>query len=423
MKSKLVNSVLLIIVITTMISSCTGNSGIATNIPAVTLAVQPTPIDPTHLPDSSGSVEQVCIPPTVAFAYPVDLPPVLPLEKEPLVIPSGKWKSIANLPVPEQGIGKLLIRSNNEIWLTYPVRDGAWQYHADSETWKQYSLIQGTNVVIYDLFLTPKNDLWGIGYEQGNGAEGSGSLFLSRYIPEPDEFQFSQVGGEIFKTYNVTMMKQDQEGVVWMMAQIKGQQFPDLLTEGKPVTLFSLDLATEKVRQFQDFPWPGRFELGPDKSIWTLVDDPEPVLQQFNPTTNEILKYSGFPPTSSGIDKASNVSFLYFDRLNHLWLDDRGWLDLSDPNKPVWNQVIRSSAFLIDRGEANSRYVWIRPSEMYQTIDGMYWFGSFYGLVSLNPENGEWCKFTNGTGPFAEDNNHNLWIGVFGRLYKYTILP
>lgn len=426
MKKQSAYSLLLIGLLLVSFNSCLSNPDTPLVAPTSTPTIKF--VANISMPLSSGknSGDQFCIPPVASIAYPVDLPPKLPLKAEAAIPPSGGWQSVADLPVAGQPIGKIVARTNNEIWIAYlPQSGGLWQYRLDSNQWKGYSSIGGTNVFIYDIFLTPKDDLWGLGYVMPKGTYIASRFFLSKYDRSSDQFQFSPIGAEIFDTYNVDVIKQDSRGVIWLMAQKKDQQFPGSLFGGRPFMLFSIDLSAQRVKQYQEFPWPGNFEISNDGSLWMIVDDNGPVLhlQQFIPTTNEIRNYWNFPPAISGVKKASDVTLLYFDRLGHLWLDDRGWVDFSDPQQPVWYQMIRSPAFLIDRGEVDSRYVWIRPSEMYQSTDGMYWFGSFYGLVSLNPKSGEWCKFTNGTSPFAEDNNHNLWIGVFGRLYKYTIAP
>jgi hypothetical protein len=90
----------------------------------------------------------------------------------------------------------------------------------------------------------------------------------------------------------------------------------------------------------------------------------------------------------------------------------------------MWHKVVRSPVFISDSSSPENQYGWSSPNQIYQSSDGMYWFSdSNVGLVNLNPANGKWCKFTTGYSPISEDNQGNLWIAVFGKLYKYHITP
>lgn len=114
---------------------------------------------------------------------------------------------------------------------------------------------------------------------------------------------------------------------------------------------------------------------------------------------------------------------LYVDRMGRLWVDDRGWLDFSNPNNPQWHKVVRSPVFLSDAISPENQYGWSRPYQMFQSSDGAYWFSDAnVGMVRLNPRTGEWCKFTTGDSSITEDKQGNLWIAVFGKLYKLGFL-
>ena len=60
------------------------------------------------------------------------------------------------------------------------------------------------------------------------------------------------------------------------------------------------------------------------------------------------------------------------------------------------------------------------PNSMYQSSNGWYWFKGA-GIVRLDLEQGSWCLITTGRSDVVEDNDKNLWIAVFGHLYKYPL--
>ncbi|MEW6029777.1 MAG: hypothetical protein ACOYZ8_00515 [Chloroflexota bacterium] len=405
-------------------NACAGNSNMVSSTKTPSLP------EAASVPESQSLTQQECIPPIATLAYRPDLPPVLSEDETP-IFPSGEWQYVADLPVTDESIEELVARSSDEIWALFTHRGGLWRYRPSSGEWKEYTSIDKFENIIPIIMLTPSltehNELWGVGYfykESSIEREIPRSFFFSRYNEETDQFEFVQNDEEILMGYNISYLsiRQDQNGIFWLMAQKKDQQFPDLLIDGQPFTLFSFDPFTGKIESHGEFPYSAKyFQIARNGSIWMLVDDEEKLfLQQYLPSTNETRIYRDLPPTVSETNRY--VGMMYFDRHDNLWIEDRGWVDFSDSDKPVWYQVIRSSVFLTDRAEGETRIVWARPNQMYESSNGLYWFGSFYGLVRLDPESGEWCKFTNGRSPFAEDNQQNIWIAVFGRLYRYSLL-
>ena len=146
----------------------------------------------------------------------------------------------------------------------------------------------------------------------------------------------------------------------------------------------------------------------------------------YSPTTEDVQQYLGLPL----FDKSTAVSVLFFDRNGRLWIDNKGWLDFTNPAKPIWYEIIPSPVFLTNDGWFDirigdgqiSKYGWLVPSEISQSTNGWFWFTT--GRDDwLNPKKGEWCLFTTGSSPVVEDNDRNLWIVVFDKLYKFQLEP
>ena len=104
-----------------------------------------------------------------------------------------------------------------------------------------------------------------------------------------------------------------------------------------------------------------------------------------------------------------------------LWVEDRGFFEFPGEDNPIWHKVIRSPVFISDDVRPELQYAWTRPYETFQSSDGSYWFTAPVGIVHLSPESGEWCLFTTEESPVVEDENRNLWIVAFGKLYRLTL--
>ena len=115
--------------------------------------------------------------------------------------------------------------------------------------------------------------------------------------------------------------------------------------------------------------------------------------------------------------------FLYLDKDNNLWVSDKYWVKVS-PKGEMDNskfKVIRSPVFIISDGLPDDKYMWLRPSKMFQSSDGKYWFISMAGTVELDKASEEWCLFTNGSSKVVEDDDKNVWIIIENTLYKKKI--
>jgi hypothetical protein len=208
--------------------------------------------------------------------------------------------------------------------------------------------------------------------------------------------------------------------VFWMSAQDRDEQNRSVIVSFNSTSL-------QAVRQLpapQDSYW-GDIAIAPDGAVW-IADWGAGQLVRYDPTTGQATPYVGNFWTRQDFSQEAfegSIGNLYFDRSGRLWIQDRGWLDFTTRGQPMWYQVVRSPVFIDDQVHPESQYGWYRPSTTYQSSNGFFWFGYPAGMVRLDPESGEWCRFTTASGPIAEDEDHNLWIAVFNKLYKYSLEP
>lgn len=406
-----------------ILSTCNNDNSIMyTEPPTKTATVS---VADTQLPNQSE-----CIPPVVTLAYEYNVPPAYGEEEAP-IYPGGKWRYVDDLPVLDEDVEEIVAWGDDEIWVEFSHRGGLWKYQPSSGNWKVYSSIgEFENIPPHILRsfpnVTNNNDLWAIGYvryDQIGEVTIPSNFFFNKYNEKTDRFEFVRSDENLVDSYSFykSNIKQDPDGVFWIMAQKENIESPGTIVSGRPFTLISFQPATGEVTEHGEFPYYSYFVIAPNGDLWILVEnhDEKLYLQQFIPESNEIIDHPDLPPFDE--KHIFNIGALYFDRNNRLWMGDRGWIDFSEPEKPSWFEMIRSPVFITDRAEGLSRYAWVHPYRMYESSDGLYWFESYFGLVRLNPQSGEWCKFTNARSPFAEDSHQNLWIAVFGRLYKYPL--
>jgi len=350
---------------------------------------------------SPGSVDR-CIPSLFTYEFPVGTTPN-PEKTTRKIYPTEKWQFVADLP--QKGRGHYIItRSPDEIWIG-GLTDRIFRYSADRKEWRIYSTINGYEMIPTSLVLTPAGTLWGIG-TTGN-PENYQELprqqipFLSRYNDKTDQFEFVRGEFDILDGYYHAeyplMIATDRDGVLWM-------NISDL---ERQIHLYSIELEKKEVKKHIDSKENSGFSgiaTIDDANIW-LSDTFGERLFRYNAKTKEIQPYRGIPWLSDDLLNEDQKGFgsLYIDKANRLWVEDRGWLDISNPEKPLWHKIIRSPVFIAENSHMESDYLWLRPYDIYESSNGLFWFSSNAGMVRLDPQKGEWCLFTTDGGSITED--------------------
>jgi streptogramin lyase len=361
-----------------------------------------------------------CIPPLFDVAFPVMMQ--TPGAVTPRQIPpQGNWQSQDALPFPQDELSYLGSRpKQHELWFMIPKSHKVYRYFIDKKQWKSYEKI-GTELTVPDrLFVASDGTVWGAGIQVTDNIDYKQPRPLfSRFNDATDQFEFVPDNSEFLQIPQIRLVSnivEDQSGLLWFFIEGESKQI-----------LYSFDVKTQQAQQHYSMGTGGHNALGigPDGSVW-FMDVFTNQLIQYEPLSQETRIYQGTPGPADTLDPGelafdlAGANYIYFDRSGRLWLANFGWLDFSNNNSPVWNRVIESPVFISEGRHPAIEYGYSYQSSMYQSSNGWYWFKGA-GIVRLDLEQGSWCLMTTDSSDVVEDNDHNLWIAVFGHLYKYPL--
>lgn len=357
-----------------------------------------------------------CVPPPVkvAFPYLVFQEPgdALPAD----VLPPSEWEpqlsdDQSKRLHPFSSVDSIAARSSDEIWLL--TSQDLVRYQPSTHELITYTVKVSEEGIFLPslLFLGKDGTLWGrdhFGLSTSNRFCG----VLSRYDAKNDRFEpVLDKDGILKDAPGSTRITEDAQGMLWLVIDN---------------VVFSFDPATHQAKRALDEQQGYRFHNlvgAPDGTIWlsaTPVGQPQSVevVIRYDPRTGD-LEYHGPPPEAEdnfGLD-------LYLDRTGRLWVDDYGWREVPSTGEPVWYRIIRSPVFITRIRGGEFTYSWVRPHEIYESSNGLFWFSSSAGLVKLDFQSGEWCLVTTLSSPVTEDDAHNLWVAGNGQIYKYHLQP
>jgi streptogramin lyase len=339
---------------------------------------------------------------------------------------------LASLPESLGGYIPGVVTRSEEVWIDAGFdTKKVFRYHTDSRRWQTYNSIDGIAAMPEALFVSRDGTLWGIGVDTFGPEFAPRLPLLSRYDEKNDRFEFIiDVDGilvGIGLLRNLLPISEDQTGLLWFF----GSRYGDDGLGDDSVGLYSFDPATLKAEKRislpRGYPYTGPV-AGPDGMIWYYNGSGERgKLFTYSPITREVQPYYGIP----SFERIGSPISLFFDQDGRLWADNKGWLYFADPENPIWYEIIPSTAFLTDQGAfrtddvegPRSRYGFTPPIHISQSSNGWMWFTTLDGTIRLDLENEEWCLFTTGSSPVVEDDEGNVWISVFDKLYKYQLEP
>lgn len=371
-----------------------------------------------------------CIPPPVTWEFPEGLQSDQAFLDEKIP-PSGGWKTETSLPTDDTPYD--LVVHNDDIWVL--MYEKLFRYHTVTRTWDEFTTIGDLDTAPLNLYQARDGTLWAIGFGTYEDLDILRARpFLARYNDATGHFELVQDRDQMLTSamflIDITEPANSSDGEMWILVNesVAEEQRSYKLFSFNPARLQVTEhFAKEAPYRMAEYPQTtySAIAMGPDGKIW-MADVGLEQLVYYDPVSGEHIAYDGH---TSGILRWMSsealigyIHGLYVDRVGRLWLDDRGWIDFSNPRNPSWHTVVRSPVFISDSVSPENQYAWSRPSQIYQSSDEMYWFADAnVGMVRLNPETGEWCKFTTGFSPIAEDSQGNLWIAVYGKLYRYQL--
>jgi hypothetical protein len=332
------------------------------------------------------------------------------------VLPAGDWKIDSIIPVtaPDR-VDNLVTRRGNEVWMIVEKDDETWvyRYRTDTHQWTAYTSIDKQPVVPDELIVAPDGTLWGIDWinQKWHLVDYGAFPMLSRYDDAADEFRFVKVPDGILRTFSSPrfppMVQIDKSGTLWMILN-KGANSPG--------GLYSYDPGNEKMTHHlpdTDLSGWGSLAIAPNQDVWIFDPTIGVKLIDYHPSTGQ-YNNTFMNLTDRNIKNWSGD--LFFDRTGKLWSGIDGWIDFSNPNDPVINSSSLPFSTMFSDGDGD--WTWGRPSAMFQSSNGWYWF-SFIdaGTVRLDARTGQWCKFTSAFSFVIEDPQGNIRIVADGKLY------
>ncbi|MHC1781888.1 MAG: hypothetical protein AB9891_03810 [Anaerolineaceae bacterium] len=357
------------------------------------------------------SRNDACIPPAVSYLIPqkpMDLDSVG--EKKEIIYPSGDWQQVQELPGEfiYAGYPKLVINlQKNEIWLVgfdpQKHSKALLRFKIDTNEWQVFDSSNSRLQIFPDqIFIDQKGVLWGVNRPE------NGKLSAIKFDDEINNFSTFDITGlsKEVKSLDHPLKAEFFLGKLWM-----------ILKTGKQNSLFVVDLDERKITQKRiEFDLASKnFSFDSHGNIWLLG-------QSGGFTVNTLVRYS---PTNNEVEifptklVYGQPTFVYVDREDHVWAGVNEWLDFTNPDAPIHNEIIRSSVFVLEGSHPEFDYMWLPPSNMVQSSDGLYWFEG-NGVIRLDPKNGQWCKVSNYGSQVLEDKSHNLWAVINKKLF---ILP
>lgn len=366
--------------------------------------------------DNSGDE---CIP----SLYDVAVPIVTPQVKNDIItprkiLPKGDWQSQGSLPFSQDESGYILYMrpKHNELLFTGKF-DDIYFYSIDKGQWETYQ--KPDNWMLGRLFLANDGTIWGPVLQiKNNGIAEKSHPLLSQFNDATGQFEYVEDVSGFLKVPQVRIISnivEDQSGLLWFFVESDNN------------TLVSFDTKSRKSEEHFSFEIAGGnpdVVIGLDGSIW-FQDFFNEEFVQYIPSTQDTRTYKAFPEQetsvemSPGFDKAN---YIFMDHSGRLWIANYAWLDFSENNSPQWYRVIESPVFLTDQSPFG-QYRMAYQVSTYQSSNGWYWFTGANGIVRLDMEKGTWCLMTTGISKVVEDDDNNLWIAVFGKLYKYPLNP
>lgn len=344
--------------------------------------------------------------------------------------PSGGWLVESTLPFNGH-ITSILTHSSDQIWVL--TEEKLFRYRISTQAWTEFSTIENLKVIPKKLYESRKGVLWGTNLSiKGNLDTKQKIPLFVRYDDATGQFVFVRDRDNFLNSgmslVAITESVNNPSGEMWILVdeETNGNGLIERLISFNPNDLRITKHLMQKASRVISVSPEASFDdiaIPSDGRIW-IADRGLMRLLFYSPPEEKLYTYQIDPGVIDGFSNEDLRGYfnLYVDRMGRLWIDDRGWLDFSEASHPVWHKIVRSPVFITDSSSPENQFVWSRPYQMHHSSDGMYWFSDAnVGLVKLDPKSGQWCKFTTASSPIAEDAQGNLWIAVFGRLYRYRL--
>jgi len=382
-----------------------------------------------------------CIPPYTNLAFPERAGEI---EKQPNTqIPPSDWEYVTDVSKPSEGPTMFAFTvSGYEVWISYQANKTNQKkllsrYDLKKNTWEHYEVPENFTSLPSTLFVSKvTGELWGYYsfysdvYSSFSPAQylKDGTPLLVRYNSSKNRFDPVVDENGILQTPKIIYgeIAEDEDGLFWMFSKERPSD--------ESLTLYSLDPQTLQAKKYDLHinSFPVLYSSSGGK-LW-ITDWSRHRLILYNTRTHKTQYFDSIRtirsvetliPFKEVINQDSSP--LYFDNSNRLWFGYTGWLDISNTEDINWYKVIVPPEFVVYTESIAPFYMMSPPSyqSIYQSSNRWVWFSTIDGVIRLKIgddfRNGEWCKVTNGQSKVIEDQQGNLWMVVFNKIYKYQL--
>ncbi|MBN2115480.1 MAG: hypothetical protein JW730_02855 [Anaerolineales bacterium] len=382
-----------------------------------------------------------CISPITSLAYPIDgYSKSMQIDQTEPLLPWQVEKDIPQpLPLNQLSYNFIepqfvrTVRGETEVWLmsTWGAKDDnsfkhtIYVYQTNSKSWHEVSsIIDEVPAEIVHLYLGTDGTIWASASREIGHAYG-----YSAYAKSTPKFVFGVYDEEKSKFELLDFPERVPLGPIafnndkfWIFERY-GPIY-DVDPRNLQITKY-IDPRTSDLAQSMDLPEhlvssDNALVFMNDESFYFLDDTPKYYTSQdvtlfhFIPEKNTLEAI----PSINRLEGGPPYTDLFADRSGNLWVSDFGWMDKTGE----WYQLIRSPVFISTKVEATP-ILWEHPQIVLESSNGLLWFRSTNGMVSLDPQKGEWCWFTTYQSNIVEDSDQNLWMIADNKLYKYPLNP
>lgn len=331
--------------------------------------------------------------------------------KEETPPPSAIWEEIVNFNQTATDFIQIL-EFNEALWINgqelirFPIKNG------DVNTFANTSQFKPSYLFIFN------DHLWSVGRQFINSNE-PGHLSINQYD------QLSEVFNEVINIEEI--LGENNLGLGKALFS-DDKVFLKIENKQRNWKLVAIDLRTTSlILDYSPNGSMSNLTRKPDGSFWFIDENMEGrnSLMVYSSITGDVKEYE---PSKSFSETYGNLLFeqmedmpttLFFDQNNRLWLDSKGFLDMNNLEFPIWHEIFTGPEFLAENILPEKRYSWSKIFSITETDGEIYWFNTTGGVVKLDFDTGEWCKFTTARGNVLEDERGDLWLLANGVLYKY----
>ncbi len=384
-------------------------------------------------PVSNASIEQ-CIGSFDTYAYSVPDKNSIGFK---ITHPLAPWQIETPLPEFANEKGEVLVEATRyvsdhaEIWVKISPSSNIYRnsdakfyqflvYRTDTKKWMSISAEVGeSKVFVNNLYVAKDGSMWGSNVWDGL-SDIARQPILSKYNEVNQKFELDQSTQEIPPAWRNPSPKSGNERPYWDEVLIDSNGIFWIFAQKDAI--YSYDPIKQDIQRHAEISdrTIDQVVLAPNGSIYFRKHYQSAMRFAFE--ENELFHF--FPETGKIEEveiphKRLPAGNILVDHTGRLWIDTVGW---REPDGK-WNIIYPNTWLYFWKMEWESDYRWATPNIILESSNGYIWYRGEKGMAWLDPKSMGGCWFTTENTNIVEDQQHNLWMVVDNKLYKYSLNP